>query len=1249
MALKYKMADNFENFDLSEPEDNKQPTTRNLENSNQSAKQSLSKRPNPSEAAPVSQAQEMLKKLKQKVTVEKVEKKEPSKIAFKQIGFDEKIYKLSDLYLPVSARSRANQISLIESYSGLKDIKEFEKRCRLPPFDFNEAFANFEKNLRTERSGIIPKIDQEGPKALVTEHKGLPSQQDLMTTGLEFETKYEYEKGAPVNYVDYFEYFDELYRQLDADINQHAFLRKQGIEDYRELLKTVNQIRKEKVEEEQQRRHMRENNRKKIQTPAQGAEWNLEAMVKSNYGNQFLATPTLGPNRDERDWEPNMMIEDGFNADPISTPNPFFQNPERTKENGVNNFMAGFGFNTGFSVQSKEYNPQMYQSGTQSFANFHLQKMESNVKGLGIQSSRAKNTYNKFEQYFAMKEKQGRSAEAIWEAEENYMIAFKRMLNKHRATSNICVAPCEGFNPDLKSGNIFVYSVQEGDSKEPSQLRLDLYQNRKRTIWEESGNFNYKNPHIGSDMFSGPQASFIENTCKQLPYLDKNDDYVRAVIENYNEINLLKDKPDMTIVIGKEKRDKDNYMEQKAMQVKKIMRMKLARDNTIKDLSEDARIEILKNKDSQLRNLLEMNKTEDLNENEELLKNKKWKIKPIIHTKVAEDFELHDFVIIPEKIVNLYRNDITTKIIFQLLFERNVKWRFKIVRKDQEDLLRKRLKISDLGSSKLIQSHAIFNTPRRLSLKSDEFVLLEYIEKEPLILGDFSMGSRIEKWIYPTRLANFVLENRFGYDPKKKDKDQVLKDSKIVGNEFKTTLSEMFGSKGEEIFLVEKDKLPTVGQLTSKDFCGITLLDNNLSRTPLFIQTPKKTDFLLVCTTVKGEKRYFLRRIKNVYTAGQIQPKLEVFSPYSRQYNSFLRNFQKFYIKSNFERNNLINIDDMKGVFPTVNDHNLRRQLKLMGGDEDPTDKKMFYQTREMTFEQEEIAGDSNFEVTPEDVCLYYRMHQSMYKLIFFGIEELKSTDKISVLRTKFYRKNITDVEKTMIAKRVIEEILLSAWNVSQSFLSCMQNQGRMYLEGFGDPTAGNGGINFIKLPLKISRYESMLLKLSQRNKTNQIVTGTGSDLRCLSMKFVHKKLKQQGYNEEVLSNLERWDKIEILREIANKMLENKNQPQDEELIKFARNMRMTTEKQKEKYQMDINNLFMKMITTLSSKDTSQIPDTEYLILEEDLEGLRSEQTDELEKYKELDISDEEELAKIKPREIKKKTIVLKPLIKRSK
>ena len=58
----------------------------------------------------------------------------------------------------------------------------------------------------------------------------------------------------------------------------------------------------------------------------------------------------------------------------------------------------------------------------------------------------------------------------------------------------------------------------------------------------------------------------------------------------------------------------------------------------------------------------------------------------------------------------------------------------------------------------------------------------------------------------------------------------------------------------------------------------------------------------------------------------------------------------------------------------------------------------------ECTFEQAEIAGEDNIDVEPEEICLYQRMHQSNQELLNMGINELKSTDKLSVVKTKFYK-----------------------------------------------------------------------------------------------------------------------------------------------------------------------------------------------------------------------------------------------------
>lgn len=70
-------------------------------------------------------------------------------------------------------------------------------------------------------------------------------------------------------------------------------------------------------------------------------------------------------------------------------------------------------------------------------------------------------------------------------------------------------------------------------------------------------------------------------------------------------------------------------------------------------------------------------------------------------------------------------------------------------------------------------------------------------------------------------------------------------------------------------------------------------------------------------------------------------------------------------------------------------------------------------------------------------------------------------------------------------------------------------------------------------------------------------------------MDIVHPLLIKHGkMSEEVLAKLERWDKIDLLRKFANQVAKKKHKTKsDYEIIKYSRNTRMTTEKQKEQYQ----------------------------------------------------------------------------------
>ena len=819
---------------------------------------------------------------------------------------------------------------------------------------------------------------------------------------------------------------------------------------------------------------------------------------------------------------------------------------------------------------------------------------------------------------------------------------FEHFLRNSPASQKLSSQLSCEFSSDLSLPNFFTYKMI-GDPN--TKLSLDIYAQRPSTSIAKINKPTYSNPLlkcISSLQVNqlGPLTTLLE----KFPYLDVNDPYFGSLISNFDNEKNEDDKAELPIVIDDKKTrvwEKDSKKEIKANRAKKLIRLTNARQNKHDSIPEENRREILENTTSELRHALDIDKTQDMNKTEEMVSRNKRKAKPIHHCRVAEEFLLHDFVFDNKKILNLYRSDYSPSIIKDLILT-NQPVPVTIVNKGKDSILKKKL-----NTEIAVESYKHFDSVSRLSLKSDPFELFEYVEKDPLILSDIGMASRLERLIYVTRLANRIIEEQFPNESKNQD-DFLHRKREQLPELFRKAKNNKFGARGEDVFLAEDETIPFIGQLTKTLFSGCTLLDSPLSATPVFTQKTRSNDFLLVIVEKRGQKHYYLRRIESIYVAGQIEPKQEVFSPYSRQYTNFQTTLHRFYINMKFKNENRLDIENLKQVFPDANEHNLRRQIKAMGGEELEEEKHIFVQKKAAAYEQMEIKSESDLRVTPEEICLYQRMKQSLAKLAYFGITELKSTDKISVLKTKYYRKNIDNIRKTMIARRILEEIQLSAWNVSQSFLICKQGNGRMYLTGFGDPTNGHGGINFIKLPQKISRIESLMMKSTQRSKPHQTVTGTTADLRSLNMDYVHKELRKHGYKEDILNKLERWDKIELLKKIANDLVERgESNELTENLLKFSRNQRMTTEKQKEKYQSDINALFMKMIETLSNRDAKSIKAQSEIRLEESLEKLMAEQKEEMKNYKQME-SNEEGASASRVRNPKQKSIVLRHCIKKT-
>ena len=142
-------------------------------------------------------------------------------------------------------------------------------------------------------------------------------------------------------------------------------------------------------------------------------------------------------------------------------------------------------------------------------------------------------------------------------------------------------------------------------------------------------------------------------------------------------------------------------------------------------------------------------------------------------------------------------------------------------------------------------------------------------------------------------------------------------------------------------------------------------------------------------------------------------------------------------------------------------------------------------------------------------------------------------------------------------------------------------------IKGIGDPSNGNGGYSFLKMPVK-SYNENKTLKeemdvLKNQNKNIKTVTGTDADLRKLSKEDIKIKLIQLGIEEEAIQKMGRWKRVSLLRSTSSHAVKL---GYEGDIVKYARNQRYNTKTQREAYQRNINEVFKKQIDYILKADS---------------------------------------------------------------
>ncbi|RDB29477.1 putative transcription initiation factor TFIID subunit [Hypsizygus marmoreus] len=303
-----------------------------------------------------------------------------------------------------------------------------------------------------------------------------------------------------------------------------------------------------------------------------------------------------------------------------------------------------------------------------------------------------------------------------------------------------------------------------------------------------------------------------------------------------------------------------------------------------------------------------------------------------------------------------------------------------------------------------------------LSLRdTSNFVLWEYSEEHPPIIPNFGMGSAL-----------------VNYYRKKDEKDEHVPKFDL----------------GVPFVLEPQDESPFMKFGYVYPGQTIPALYNNLVRAPLFRHKPYPTDFLVVRSTVKGDTKYFLREIKNLFVIGQTYPVTEVPGPHSRKITNTIK-FRlqiiafKLLKKSQGER---LKISRLMKYFPDQNELQMRQRLKEFMEYHRRGPHQGFWRLKPSWT----IPSDADMlkMVGPEQVVLTESMQVGQRHLQDAGYSQ------------------VADVAEGDESNLSVEQ-QLAPWITTKNFLFATQAKAMLRLHGEGDPTGRGEAFSFIRISMK--------------------------------------------------------------------------------------------------------------------------------------------------------------------------------------
>ncbi|KAF7637197.1 Bromo domain-containing protein [Meloidogyne graminicola] len=410
-----------------------------------------------------------------------------------------------------------------------------------------------------------------------------------------------------------------------------------------------------------------------------------------------------------------------------------------------------------------------------------------------------------------------------------------------------------------------------------------------------------------------------------------------------------------------------------------------------------------------------------------------------------------------------------------------------------------------------------------LSGRDGTLLLMEYSEQFPPLLSQTGMASKIRNYY----------------------KRKPTKEQETTEYEFgETSFSHTF---------------PFLGKLTSTD-SSIQVLENNMYRATIFKHKIPSTDFLLVRTRFG----FFLRQFPNLFLVGQEMPLFEVPSPNSKRAKDFSKDFMLSCIYRLFWENDKkprrVRMDELRKIFPNQ-DVIIRKNLKPIA------EFKRVGAGLEFWVLKEDFRLPSREEVstmiTPEMYCAQASMMAAEQRLRDAGYGE----------KYLHVTENADDSDDQQNIGE--EEIKCAPWNTTRAYIAVMKGKSFLDQTGITDPTGSGLGFSFLRVsakPQKVAKEEV------DKEAPKKLVTGTNADLRKLPLKEARQMCREFGLLEEEISQLERWDVIDVIPAQGQK---------DSQVSRFARgNARLTFADMQNKHKEHCQKIFEKQNKWLSNTET---------------------------------------------------------------